>query len=229
LNLGLYSYVTITHQSDLWLLPIPISLTVLVFILWKQLDQFWRLGIRGADQQIFKGISYADSLKLVHNQLKFLGIGASKLSREKEFADALDRCRQDQPIQLLLCNPDDKKLVSAAKRFKKPESEYRDIVVNSLRIIADLKNKGELNVQVRFYPEDCDPVFRLMFIDNSICLFSYNLWGEGDGSQCPQLHIVNPPPPKRVVQSYYYPLEVYFNRLWERAAPWNFKDYLSEK
>lgn len=227
LNFGLYSYVTITDQSRLWLLPIPISLTILVLFLWKQLDQFWRLGLRGADQQITKGINYHDALKLIHNELKFLGIGASKLSREEEFAHALGRCRQDQPVQLLLCSPNDRRLVSAARKFGKPENEYRDTVTNSLRRIADLRNKRDLNIEVRFYPEDCEPVLRLMFIDNSICLFSYNVWGEGDGSHYPQLHIVNLPPPKRVVQSYYYPLEVYFENLWQRASSWNFKDYLS--
>jgi hypothetical protein len=226
LNIGYSIYVIAEKQTALWLLPVPISFSILVFVLWKHLDQFWSLGIRGADRRIVDGIKYFDALKLVQNELKFLGIGASKLSKENEFAAALGRCRQDQPIKFLLCSPDDPRLIGAAKKFGKPENEYRDVVRESLRKIARLKKQRSLNIEVRFYPVKCNPVFRLMFIDDSICLFSYNVWGEGDGSLYPQLHIVNAPAAKRVVQSFYYPLEVYFDDLWKESSPWKLSDFL---
>ncbi len=226
LNTGFFFFIIATAQSIWWLLAIPLSLSILIVILWRQLYGFWNVGIRGVDREIAKGISHEDSLKLVHNKLKFLGIGASKLSRLDEFEAALVRCKKEDTIKLLLCNPTDKRLTLAAKRFNKPEDEYRNITIESLRRIAGLKKKRALNLEVHFYSEECDPVFRLMFIDDNICLFSYNIWGEGDGSQCPQLHVVNPPSPNRTVQSYYYPLEVYFDSLWSQACPWNFADYL---
>jgi hypothetical protein len=226
INFIFFFFVIGTQQSIWWLMSIPISLSILLWILWQQLDRLWGVGIRGVDKHISKGISYKESLDLVQNSLKFLGIGASKLSRTFEFEAALVRCKREEPIKLLLCNPEDERLLSAAKRFNKPEHEYKDNTIASLRKIVEIKNKRALNIEVRFYSKDCNPVFRLMFIDNSICLYSYNVWGEGDGSQCPQLHVVNPPSPTRTVTSFYYPLEVYFDSLWERCTSWDFKQYL---
>lgn len=224
-GIALHAYIIAADQSFLWLLPIYFvwSLAIVLY-LWKQRHRLRNVGIYSADRQISDGVDYRRALALCHNKLKFLGIGASKLTREDEFARALDRCRQDQPAKFLLCKPTDQRLVSAAKKFGKPENEYRDIVINSLRKIAEFKNKRAINIEVRFYPKD--PTFRLMLIDDSVCLFSYNVWGEGDGSQYPQLHILNAPPSKRVVHSFYYPLEVYFDNLWDLSEPWNFKDYL---
>jgi hypothetical protein len=226
INFALFIYVIINNQPPIWLLATPISFSILTFILWSQLNQFWKVGIRGVDRQIRSGINYDDALKIIKNELKFLGIGASKLTREDEFEKALNRCRGDKSIKFLLCNPSDSKLVNAAKKFNQPDTEYRNNVINSIRKISEIKKKRELNIEVRFYPVGFEPIFRLMFIDSSICLFSYNVWGEGNGSQFPQLHVVNAPQSQRTVESFYYPLELYFDNLWEKATQWNFRDYL---
>jgi hypothetical protein len=194
------------------------------YFTWHELDQLWRVGLKGADQEIRNGISYRRSLELCKNSLDFLGIGASKLTREEEFEKALLRCRPDTPTRLLLLNPTDMNLKSAAKRAGKDEHEYKELVLNSLRKITEVKKRRELNVEVRFYKET--PVFRLMFIDRYICLLSYNVFGEGDGSQLPQLHVLRAPETRREVTSFYYPLEQYFRRLWESSDPWNFSDFL---
>jgi len=117
----------------------------------------------------------------------FLGTGAAKLTREDEFENAIRRCRPEQPIRFLLCKPTYDFLIEAARRFGVDRDEYKTIVTNSLRKIAELKEKYK-NIEVRFYSQF--QVFRLMFIDDSICLVSYNVMGEGDGSQLPQLHIL---------------------------------------
>lgn len=127
----------------------------------------------------------------------------------------------------MLCAPNDKRLVNAALRCGKAENEYKNIVIDSLRKIARLKMERAICIEVRFYPNNYEPIFRLMLIDDSICLFSYNVWGEGDGSQYPQLHIVNGPQNQRTVQYFYYPLEIYFDNLWDISTPWNFSDYVS--
>jgi hypothetical protein len=226
INFSLFVYVIVKNQSLLWLIATPVSFSILTFILWSQLNQFWKVGIRGVDQQISKGINYNDALNYIKNELKFLGIGASKLTRESGFDQALSRCRADKTVKFLLCNPNDDILVNAAKKYNKPDTEYKNNVINSLRKISELRQNRGLNLEVKFYPIGFEPIFRLMFIDSSICLFSYNVWGEGDGSQFPQLHVVNAPQSQRTVDSFYYPLELYFDNLWEKAIPWNFKDYL---
>jgi hypothetical protein len=130
LNIGFFLFIVLTTQSVWWLVAIPISFSALMGLLWQELNAFWGVGIRGVDREITKGIDYGNSLKLVQNKLKFMGIGASKLSRlEDEFENALVRCKKEDPIKLLLCKPNDEKLTLAAKRFNKPENQYRDNTV----------------------------------------------------------------------------------------------------
>jgi hypothetical protein len=78
------------------------SCSISLYILWRELQQFWRVGLQGADREIARGVNYRAALLLCKNYLDFLGVGASKLTREDEFSAALLRCRPDAPIRLLL-------------------------------------------------------------------------------------------------------------------------------
>ena len=157
--------------------------------MWKELNQFWQLGLVGAGRKIAAGLDYKQSLSLCSNSLGFLGIGASKLTREwKEFEGAIDRChRPNRPIRLLLCDPGNEELIRMVRQAGRGPDEYQNTVKDSLRKIATLRIQREKNIKVRFYKEL--PLFRLMFIDDSLCLASHYVFGEGDGSQLPQLHV----------------------------------------
>jgi hypothetical protein len=210
---------------EAFLIFFVISSSLLACFHWGQFQRFWAVGLRGADPQITKGINYEQALKLCKNQLEFLGTGAAKLTREREFEAALLRCRHDRPIKFLLCKPTADILTQATKRAGIDADTYRKVVLESLQKIARLRNDRKLNIEVRFYREPS--IFRLMFIDDSICLTSYNLFGEGDGSQLPQLYVIKPPDDQRVVSSFFYPLRVYFDELWQRGDIWNFSDFLN--
>lgn len=198
------------------------------YVVWRELHTFWSVGIRGADQKIRKGIAYKDALRMCKNELSVLGTGAGKLTREEEFEKALHRCRKDRPIRFLLAKPTYENLIDAAQQAGRDKDEYSHIVVESLKKIADFKRRRKLNIEVRFYPDrpKYEPVFRLFFIDNAICLVSYNVYGKGDGSQLPQLHLRKETTGKRIVGSFYYAFEVYFNWLWEQSEVWDFESYL---
>jgi hypothetical protein len=217
---GVLFYLIIAQEKPLlWLLPVfGVWSVVNVVFLWYQRDSFRAVGIRGVDKQIKHGINYKQSLNLCQNELSFLGTGAAKLTSEAEFEKAIARCRQEKPIRLLLCKPTHDLLVEAARRFGRNDEAYQQIVKDSLRKIATLK------VEVRFYSNF--QILRMLFIDDSLCLASYNVMGKGDGSQSPQLHISKPSQVERVENSFYYPLEVYFNQLWQSSDVWNFEDYL---
>jgi hypothetical protein len=209
-----------------------ITTSFLLFLFtWREFDQFWKIGIRGADQSIKTGVDYNKALQMCRNSLVFLGTGAAKLSKSDEFEEALIRCRQDRPIKLLLTKPTDNNLASAAQRAGKANDEYKLTVLTSLEKIAQIRERRKINIQVRFYPENPEyqPIFRLMFIDDSICLVSYNIFGDGNGSQLPQLHITRAPELKRVSTSFYYPFELYFNWLWNLSEDWDFKSYIDTK
>lgn len=201
-----------------------VTSTLLCRFFLKELNKFWHIGILGADIEVKKGIDYKKALNLCQNHLEFLGTGAVKLTSALEFEEALVRCRQDLPIKFLLCKPTEENLIKAAQRAGKHKDEYCYLIRNSLQKIVDIKKQRGLNIQVRFY--DGISYFRLMFIDRSICLFSFNIFGEGDGSRLPQLHVVKAGQRKRDSSSFYNPLELYFGELWERATEWDFKSYL---
>ncbi len=227
---GLVVYLVYRNVLPNWLLAsVPLLTSSLLFcFLWKELAEFWSVGLRGADREIRRGLDTRRALELCSNHLEFLGTGAAKLTREAEFEEALLRCRPDQPIRFLLSKPTHQNLTHAANRAGKDRDEFRRIVITSLKRIAEIKNQRSLNVEVRFYPEypSFYPIFRLLFIDNSICLASYNVYGEGEGSQLPQLHVVRPPESNRVVDSFYYPFHSYFTWLWDLSQPWDFTSYI---
>jgi hypothetical protein len=202
-----------------------LSSVLIVWIVRPELNQFWRIGLVGADDQIRSGINFRRALGIVSNSMDFLGIGAAKLTDEKpEFDAAVGRCqRPERPVRFLLCRPDDEKLIEMAQSAERDRGSYQTKVLDSLRAIADLRNNRAWNVQVRFYREF--PTFRLMFIDDAICLASHYVLGKGSGAELPQLHVVKPKG-SRDVDSLYYGFNSYFNRFWENAEEWDFKQYL---
>lgn len=201
-----------------------VTATVLFFRLSKDFGPMLNVGIRGADIQVKSGIDYAKALKLAKNQLDFLGTGAAKLtSTGVVFEEALTRChREGRPVRFLLMHPHGPALQRAARRAGVAPNEYQRRVEESLKKIGEIVQRRSLNVEVRLYKEPS--VFRLMFIDEVLCLASYNVYGEGlgDGSQLPQLHVVRGAS-QVDTRSFYYPLAEYFRDRWEDAEPWDLR------
>lgn len=185
----------------------------------------WRVGLVGADVQTRRGLAAVDSLKLCTSSLGFLGTGGTKLTRSGEFAKAVARCTSSgNTVRMLLSKPDAENLVMAAKLAAKPEGDYRTSVTTSLRVIAELREERGAKIEVRFY-SGVSP-FRLMFINDRLCLFSYNVYGTADETEYPQLLVASNLNDKR--RSYYWGFEKYFYSAWDTAASniWDFKEYL---
>lgn len=222
LNIYFYRHL----QGDAFLTFSIVSFAVVALFAWRELNQFWRLGLIGADKRVSTGVDYKRSLRLCSNSLDFLGIGASKLTQEaKEFDSAMKRCnRSHQPIRFLLCDPNNLELQEIAKQAGRDREEYRVNVRESLRVIARQRTDRARNIQVRFYKRL--PLFRLMLIDGWLCLATHYVFGEGDGSQWPQLHIRRDP--KRDKESLYYPFRRYFEELWKESEEWDFASRLGD-
>ncbi|NTU73460.1 hypothetical protein HGB07_04815 [Candidatus Roizmanbacteria bacterium] len=183
------------------------------------------MGIIGSDAHTIEGINYENSLKLCQSQLAFHGIGASKLTTCPEFENALVRCKQGKPIRFLLLNPEDATLISAAKRAQQNSDSYHERVVKSLRTIKELKEKRDFDIHVRFYSGK--PIFRLMFVDDTLCLLSgYTQLGVDDGSKLPQVHLRNSSEYNHT-NSLYSSFEHYFEALWTKSTEWDFLRYLN--
>jgi hypothetical protein len=66
-----------------------------------------------------------------------------------------------------------------------------------------------------------------MFIDRQLCLCSYNVFGEGDGSQLPQLHLAKAALSARDTTTLYYPFDLYFSWLWNLSESWDFHSFIN--
>jgi len=204
-----------------------VSCLAMSWIAWSELHQFWRIGLVGADAQIVTGIGFEQALTLVSSSMDFLGIGAAKMTSERAaFESAIARCqRPDRPVRFLLCRPDDERLAEMARSAGADQDQrsYQRRVRLSLTELAELRNNRAWNIEVRFYHDF--PIFRLMFIDDAVCLASHYVLGKGSGAELPQLHIVRLSG-SRDVDSLYYAFNSYFERFWAGAEPWDFQSYL---
>ena len=210
----------LVYWKRFFALPTLVILSLVCVLLWRELNKFWHIGLLRADLRTSEGVNYTYALKLCKNELLFLGIGASKLTADSEFEQAINRCHRhgESTLRFLLVRPTSSMLVAAEKRAGKREGDFSKKVNQSLRKLADLRRERGLNVEIRFY--DGDPMFRLMFIDDTFCLFSYYIYGEGDGSQLPQL-VIERSLERRDVESFYYPLRQYFQQLWDKSEEWD--------
>lgn len=163
--------------------------------------------------------------------MELLGIGAHKLTSLNEFESAMRRCSHpNKPIRLLLAHPDHKILEEAAKRKGVDVGAFKKNVRESLSRLADLRLNSELNIEVRFYPRTRNsdvPVFRLMFVNEDLCLLSYNVMGEGNGLDQPQMHLRRHVD-KHEVESFYFAFRSLFDNLWSSSTEWKPKEYLRE-
>ena len=193
--------------------------------IFAELNQFWRIGLMGADRELQSGVDHAKALDLCQSSFRFLGIGASKLTSKREvFERAIDRCdNPHDPICFLLSRPDAEGLERIARMAGRDRAAYQKTVQESLRVISSLRIDRSKNIEVRFYKEF--PAFRLLFLNGNICLASHYVLGKGTGSDLPQLQIVRSDGAGDKA-SLYYGFEYYFNSLWQDAETWDFRSYI---
>jgi len=153
-------------------------------------------GIADAFVATGSGVDYKASLRLSRKSISFLGIGADKLTAEPEFRNALERCATNgRVVRLLLSPPDNGLLETLARRNGANPDAYKVKVNESLRRLRKFKEDDGYNVEVRFYPSVHEwdlQQFRLMFIDDNICLLSWTVWGAHLGRNNPQIVLKQP-------------------------------------
>jgi hypothetical protein len=110
------------------------GILILGFVAYRELDQFWRVDLVGVDVRIQDGINYEQSLRMCSTSLDFLGVGASKLTNNREiFQGAVDRCeRPGRAVRLLLSRPDNEGLRRIARKAGTDQNAYQKRVRESL-------------------------------------------------------------------------------------------------
>ena len=179
-----------------------------------------RVGIINSFYSTSSGIGPKKSLKLVHKQLDFLGIGAKKLSDDGEFPKAIERCRKSGgKIRFLLSTPGNPALAKLSVRNGRDPQSYSSRVRESIREILHRRSQlGPDVIEIKLYDlasEFALPHFRLMFIDEKLCIFSHLVWNESEGMDNPQLVIRSKRGQKAAEESLYSAYHKYFEDLWQ--------------
>jgi hypothetical protein len=218
------SYAALGNRPIVGTLLVAIPTALIFAFLWHDVSRYWRVGVRSADASMGEALRPDKILSAVKNSLDFLGTGASKLTSESEFREAVMRVtRNGSTVRMLLSQPDSTNLRAAAQRSRKPIDAYERVVKESLRIIADLHTQEAAQIEVRFYTGIRR--FRLMFVDDLVCLFSYNVYASESPLSFPALRLVRSA--EEEVRSFYWAMEQYFVDEWNQARPWNFQEFLT--
>lgn len=190
------------------------AIALLVFWVLRDLSN---VGITNAFATTRQGVSADDSLRQVKRELVFLGIGAKKLTDSPEFEEMITRCAAaGGRARFLLSSPQNPALEELARRNKRDDLSYRSRVKESIREIFKRAGAAGLDFEVRLYnlnQEIALPHFRLMFIDDRLCVFSQLLWSAGEGLDNPQLVLRRNE--NTAGSSLYQGYRDYFEALWE--------------
>lgn len=223
---GAYAAITFAVASGDVLIALAILLVpsaVTFGFQWYDASRFSRVGFRAAHQNAQEELEPRRTLKLVTNSLDFLGTGAAKLTREDEFTAAVLRCSATgAPVRLLLSNPGAENLRQAAQRADKPQSAYQQAVTSSLKVIAELRENRSARIEVRFYTGARR--FRMMFINDEVCLLSYNVYATQSPLSYPAVRLHKAPDDE--LRSFYWAFKRYFEDEWESAEEWDYRSYI---
>lgn len=176
-----------------------------------------RVGITNAFATTEQGISAAASLKEVRRELIFLGIGGKKLTDSPEFDKMLERCaKAGGSVRFLLSHPDNEALQDLATRNQHHDLSYQSRVKESIREIFTRASRVGVGFEIRLYNLNQKislPHFRLMFIDDRLCIFSQVYWSRAEGLDNPQL--ILRPDKDNAASSLYQGYRTYFDDLWD--------------
>jgi len=173
----------------LW--TIGILLVGMLLLVRYSLSDLSHVGILNVHSSTSKGVSAERSLKLVNKSIAFLGIGAKKLTETKEFDLALRRCKKaGGQVRFLLSDPQNEGLSRLAKGNERSSSSYKSRVRESISEIVHKAEVSGVSCAIKLYRIDNEislPRFRLMFIDDRVCLFSNVIWNDREGLDNPQM------------------------------------------
>lgn len=205
-----YGYLTSVNASIAFA---GLASTISAFLLYR----FYRLGILDVFMGTANGIDYRASLKRPRHSFDFLGVGAHKLTSIPEFRQMIVRCaKAGRPVRLLLSPPDNPVLRNVASRTGIDRNTYASRVRESLTTVAELAIKEGFNIEVKFYHAESEAdfqQFRLVFIDDRLCVMSYTIWDDQEGRSNPQV-VLTAGQNERSSHSLYYTFKDYFERMW---------------
>lgn len=189
-----------------------------------------KIGISSADGVIEAGLDYRGALEKVGKGLDFLGIGASKLTAQKiPFTRAIELLGQNQgKARILLCDPREAAIETLEKRAGAHLGSFKANVKQSFTLLEQLHCRFPDTLEIRLYktPNNQNlPPFRLMFINEDLCLVSQTVLGaDKEGRLLPQIHLNNHPF-SGMAPTFYQAFGSLFTQIWENASPITSADF----
>ena len=199
---------------------------------WWALRGLFRVGFIVAFSRTSSCIEPADSLKLAHESFVFLGIGANKLTTDPEFEAAIRRCSSGgngQTCRFLLTPPSNNFLETLALRNGGNATAYKDKVTESLKIFANLKINKKLSLDVRFYKSGEGSEFqqfRLMILNDDLCLTSWTVWDDKLGMNNPQIILRRASKVADQKATLFKAFKEHFEVMWQEGEVVDLKEYL---
>jgi hypothetical protein len=185
----------------------------------QEIGRFSRIGVVDAYSTTVGGVNYKRALSMATKSMDFLGIGGDKITIEPEFEEAMVRCASsNQKVRFLLSPHYNPVLEKVARLNGTSAGSYGDKVKQSVTRIAELRKSRSLDIEVRYYAAKHDKdyqQFRLMFINDHLCLWSWTVWGKHIGRDNPQVILKNLDHDAQVrVPSAYKAFKDHFDALW---------------
>lgn len=214
--------------TELWIsaLMALVALTPLVAFIATWMVQTTSVGIVEVNRHTRGRVGPHSLLTDSTDGFLFMGTGASKLTSQRAaFEEAvLGATRAGKSVQLLLSHPDEANLRAAAKRAKRPEDDYRKLVLETLRFVKEIKEQRGGDIQVRFYRGVRE--FRLFFVGNRYLVMSYNVYGVDSAEDFPSVVLLRDQ--RQATRSFYWAFKTYFEREWDAAKNnrWDFVKYV---
>ena len=234
--LVLISYFLVDLDNKIIVALIIVSILSLseVIQLFFLILNYESIGIVNVDKTTIKGFDYKQSIQSVTSDLKFIGVGSHKLTKNvDEFTAMVKRVDSSgQEVRLILCHPESESLKELANRADLNPNLYSNRVIESLRIIKNIKSQG-FRIKVRLYKSstlDEMPVFRVMLINKNHCLLAYSHFNDSShqGHILPQLHLRKQDDDILNNFSLYTAFQKHFKQFWNdpNLEEWNYKDYI---
>lgn len=111
------------------------------------------------------------------------------------------------------------RLEKAAQRNGHIADEYTERVRETLRTIESLAKSKDLNIEIREYSASAgsSQQFRLMFLNDDICLLSWTVWDKSEGRDNPQI-VLSKSGRDKPERTMYRALMDNFEDRWEAAS-----------
>ncbi len=187
-------------------------------------------GIDMVDSTVEKGIDYKQSLNLCQHSIKFLGIGAHKLTQLSEFQDAIRRCDSSGVAKgkksFLICDPNSEALIEMERKNQRNSGNYKEKIISSLRKIKELRDQ-HIDIKLYLYkPKKIEdiPVFRLFFFDEDSVLVSFYAINQNneEGKKLPQIMLSR----TGASATFFYAFENYYEHIYSLSVECNDIDAL---